>query len=315
MRSISETPSTTAWYLLAIATLMSLVAGAAQGFSLPCSQAGVCLVLCGGLLAVAKIGRTRFTSDAMAETCALFAFWIAMLSVLLPASYVAAAFNAAFIDGSLQAWDRALGFDWLALQRWTDRTEWAAKVLVAAYMYSSVQIAVAVFVLAATRDLGRLNIYVTGLLIATLVTVAISAALPALGAYPAYGFVVKPQGAIGTFADVLSFKGDVMALRAGTLRELSGPFQGIITFPSYHTVVAVSAAWATWRVHWIGAVNTAATGVVLISTLPIGGHHLIDLMAGTAVIAASLALARWLEARAAHKGVAAPIYIAEPKSA
>jgi membrane-associated phospholipid phosphatase len=142
---------------------------------------------------------------------------------------------------------------------------------------------------------------VTALLLATIVTIMVSAVLPALGAYPTYGFTTNPSGMVGKYADVLSFKSDVQALRSGAMRDLLGPFAGIITFPSYHTIVAVLAAWATWQFRWLGWLNTAASGLVILTTLPIGGHHFVDLIAGGCVACACIAAARKLEGLASVK--------------
>jgi PAP2 superfamily len=165
------------------------------------------------------------------------------------------------------------------------------------HLSSAVQFSVAVFSLVASRNIARLNVYVTALLLATVATIAASEILPALGAYPTFGLATNPTGAIGTYADVLRYKVDVLALRLGTLRDLSGPFVGIITFPSYHAVVAVLAAWATCRIRWLGAINGAGAAVVVLITLPIGGRHFVDLIAGAFVAVASVAMAWTLESR------------------
>ena len=87
------------------------------------------------------------------------------------------------------------------------------------------------------------------------------------------------------------------ALRDGTLRHLDVIPDGIITFPSYHTAVALICGWATWRIRWIGPLNAVFAGLVILTTLPIGGHHLMDLIGGAAVVAASLKVARAVEQR------------------
>ena len=70
------------------------------------------------------------------------------------------------------------------------------------------------------------------------------------------------------------------------LSEMSG----LVTFPSFHTVLALLAAQALaetrWR--WLGA---AWAVVVIVSTIPIGGHYVTDLIAGFAIWAACAWLA------------------------
>jgi membrane-associated phospholipid phosphatase len=297
MQHFPTTPSWTAWRLLGWATLATTAVGAWQGFSLSMTEAWVAVVLTGGLAGGSIAGRAVFKSDAMAETCALFAFWIAMFSVLLPASYVAAGLGWPLIDDALIVMDKAVGFDWIAFQRWTDETPAVANIFMQFYKFSVVQIPLAVFCLAARRELGRLDVYFTGLLISAIATIVLSGVLPSLGAHPAYGFEPNKAGAIVRLVDVVHYLPDVLALRSGALRHLDGHFSGIITFPSFHTVMAVTAAWATWHVRWLGVVNAAVAVIVLVTTLPIGGHHLMDVVGGVGISAVAIYVAMRIEGR------------------
>jgi membrane-associated phospholipid phosphatase len=90
------------------------------------------------------------------------------------------------------------------------------------------------------------------------------------------------------------------------LRALDIPRLGIIQFPSYHTVQTVMAAWATWHMRWIGPANVLLTGAVLVTTLPIGGHHLMDIVGGALVSALCLAIAVRVEVPAGGKSKAMP---------
>jgi membrane-associated phospholipid phosphatase len=57
---------------------------------------------------------------------------------------------------------------------------------------------------------------------------------------------------------------------------------GVATFPSFHTALALMTA-AAWRnVPRIRVAMFAWQGLVIISTIPIGGHYVIDLIAGAA---------------------------------
>jgi membrane-associated phospholipid phosphatase len=69
---------------------------------------------------------------------------------------------------------------------------------------------------------------------------------------------------------------------------------GLVTFPSFHTVLALLATQALWdtRMRWAGVGWSAA---VIVSTIPIGGHYVIDLAAGFAVWALCASLVRRAE--------------------
>lgn len=58
---------------------------------------------------------------------------------------------------------------------------------------------------------------------------------------------------------------------------------GVITFPSFHTVCALLIAQAWHGVRWLGLPTKLLTGAIIFSCVPMGGHYLIDLAAGAAV--------------------------------
>jgi membrane-associated phospholipid phosphatase len=84
-------------------------------------------------------------------------------------------------------------------------------------------------------------------------------------------------------------------LRAATSYELN-PFrlQGLVTFPSFHTAMALMTA-AAWRddrlLRWP---MFLLNGAVIASTLPIGGHYVVDLIGG---LASWLLIFRWRSIR------------------
>jgi len=68
--------------------------------------------------------------------------------------------------------------------------------------------------------------------------------------------------------------------------------KGIIQFPAYHAAAAVLLAHAFASLPRGIAIPAFITEITLsISAVPIGGHHLIDVLAGVAVGAASLGIA------------------------
>lgn len=77
------------------------------------------------------------------------------------------------------------------------------------------------------------------------------------------------------------------------IRQLTG----IVTFPSFHLVMALIPVWSV-RESTLVALPTAAWGLlVAFSTVPIGGHYVVDLIAGLALwggaVIAIGAFARW----------------------
>ena len=74
--------------------------------------------------------------------------------------------------------------------------------------------------------------------------------------------------------------------------------EGIVNFPSFHTTLAILFVYAVRRHGWALAIFVPLNAVMIASTVPVGGHYLVDLPAGAGVAAASIAatrsLQRWL---------------------
>ena len=68
--------------------------------------------------------------------------------------------------------------------------------------------------------------------------------------------------------------------------------EGIVTMPSYHTVMAVLLTYAFRRTGLVGyGIATLNLGMLL-SIPPIGGHYLVDVLAGGALTLGAIAVQR-----------------------
>ena len=74
---------------------------------------------------------------------------------------------------------------------------------------------------------------------------------------------------------------------------------GVISFPSFHTIVGFLTV-AMWRKdRWTLPAASAYLAIMLLATLPGGGHYVVDLIAGFVVWGAWFFLSRMIERRAA----------------
>ena len=71
-------------------------------------------------------------------------------------------------------------------------------------------------------------------------------------------------------------------------------WRGLITFPSFHAIVALTGLYAAYPIRCLFWPAALFTGPILISTLPVGGHYAIDVIAAVAIVAVSIL---WVERR------------------
>jgi membrane-associated phospholipid phosphatase len=115
------------------------------------------------------------------------------------------------------------------------------------------------------------------------VTTIIAGLLPAASAPALFG--VDPG--VARYQDTLIFRGDAPA--TFTLHHLTG----LVSFPSYHAVLAVMLVRAFRGYGWITGAAVAMNIAVIISALVPGGHYLVDLIAGVAVAIVAIIVTRW----------------------
>jgi len=119
--------------------------------------------------------------------------------------------------------------------------------------------------------------------------------VPAAGAYPYY----RPQRELfdgfGTHAGMWHYE------TLSTLRTQIAPvldfnnIEGLVTFPSFHTVLAIITAYVCRDIWFIALPAGVLNGIVIVSTLPEGGHFLVDVLAGAGIALAGILFVRWVQ--------------------
>jgi hypothetical protein len=283
------------WALVAAVAGLELTAVAFDGFSLVlrsyAAPGGTCLML---MLAARYYGGRR-NDPKLASALECTAQVAAFAAVAAPLSYVAASVALPLQDAAFDAMDRALGFDWRALlavmKQWPE-FHVAMRVI---YLSLTLQMTAVVLLLGFTGRLAWLRVYTLAFIFAALLTIAISALLPAEGVWLHYGL----KSADPAIMPVSSSSWPVfLGLRDGTFRQVMAVgAEGIITFPSLHAALAVILIAAFWPVpiaRWLsGVVNS-----LMLAATPIdGSHYLIDILAGVAVGVLCIVAARALVGR------------------
>jgi membrane-associated phospholipid phosphatase len=195
------------------------------------------------------------------------------------------------IDGSLARADLALGIDTPALVLAVAAHPWLAELLGQAYV-SIFPLAFATAIWLSLRRQKKLLWELTLGFAGGIVGAAIvSVFFPALGNIAHAGL----RGLAGTRLTEGSgvyFLDAVSRYRDGTDPLLdASKLEGVVCFPSFHMVMAAAVAYAFRTTRWLALPVACWCALVVVSTVPNGGHYVVDLIAGFLLWIATLALA------------------------
>jgi membrane-associated phospholipid phosphatase len=205
----------------------------------------------------------------------------------------------ALLDHRLAAADRALGFDWLGIYRWLQASP--GLLLVARMLYASLglQLLLLLLILSPMGRADRAREFFSAFVISSLAVILLGAALPAAGAFVEYGAAEAHSRPY-----VLQY----LALRDGSLRLIDlGQVQGLVQFPSFHAALAALCCYAVRGMRLLFPASLVLNLLVIAATPTVGGHHLIDVIAGLLLAAATIGVLSWRD-KARHCEVA----LAEP---
>jgi membrane-associated phospholipid phosphatase len=286
-------PSTALWATLGLVALADLAAMLLAGFRL----AGY------GALWIAAVsaavwGLGYFYSAARPDTrLAALAFAAAYLILFTFAagllSYVGTSLDRPLLDAAFAGADAALGLDWLAALTFADAHPWLGRLLRTAYQSSLLQVVAVLLTLAATGQLVRLRGFLALFAATGLVTIAASIAFPAAGAFVFHNPPLELRGVVGRDAGVWHLV-HFEALRSGAMRAIDpSAIEGLVTFPSFHTALAVITAWAFWRTRLVAVPALLLNLTVIASTVPVGGHYFVDVAAGACIAGAAIVALIW----------------------
>jgi hypothetical protein len=267
------------WLGIATIAILATLWAARIGFHLDITwRDGMLLAMALGVV----LGVNIFAARRFRLMAEYFALTLAATAAFAFLSYLAMASSGALVDRQLLAADRALGFDWLAIFHWLQAHPATARVLQTVYdslIYQGLYFGVLFGLMDKKQDLREMFwlVFVAGIL-----TSAGAVLFPALGPFKSFG--LEQQGA---------FLPDMEHLRSGQdLHFALARLTGVVSFPSFHTTMALAYAYGFRRagaVGWIvGAVN-----VVMLAAVPFfGGHYLADMIAGAGVMAVSLGVVK-----------------------
>lgn len=242
-----------------------------------------------GLLLVLHLVYGTVRRNAPLAQMSLYAsLWVLFTAFGAIQTYLGATLAIPLVDPGYARADAWLGFSWLDWTRFVQRRPALGVALAAAYDSLLPQIAGSIVLFALLRDRRRNTELLVSVMIGLCLTTAAFSLLPALG----------PCVAAGRAANFLYLE-PLRALRHGDQGVFAlSRMQGIVSFPSFHAVLAVLIATAHRGVRWSFPLVLGLDLVMLVSIPSDGGHYLTDILGGIAVaVLARLATQRLLSPR------------------
>jgi hypothetical protein len=285
------------WYLIAVMAALTVASFLLTGLRVdPLSRPLL-------LVPFSVLGVTWWFYTAMRPDRRLQAFAESFTQILLILvlgtllSYAAAALALPLQDANLLAIDTAFGIDRSVYIDFFARRPWLHNTITLAYFTLMPQFVFVPLVLFAAKQAQRLQQFTFAAGASLFATDIISTFTPALSAiYLDLSLPIHaelPPG-IGMHIPIL----DQLRSGASYLIQLDA-VEGLVTFPSFHTIGALLFIWALWTVSFVRWV-ALALNIALIAATPITGtHYFIDLGGGAVVALLAVAAARWLGRRAA----------------
>ena len=225
----------------------------------------------------------RFTAAAAESLSFLVygaAFVIAMGILGMTFSYLSVSLPLPLRDAELAAIDRALGFDWREFLTVANAHPVIAQMLRAAYRSSGPQLVLLLIFLSVTRRRDRLVEFLAIFAMSLLLTMVGMTLVPAEGAYAFFAPMPAQFSNFGPDSGMWHHA-TFVALRTQAAPVLDfADAQGLVTFPSFHTILAIITSYAVRDIRYVAVPTATLNLVVVVSTLPEGGHYLIDLIAG-----------------------------------
>jgi membrane-associated phospholipid phosphatase len=282
------------WVLVAVAVLVA-VWFQALGIAFDASSAGPKVAFAALMIGSAVVyawlaaawSRMRRPVAVVSDLCLSLAQLVVAISVLLPLTYLAASFALPLWDDRLVRWDAAFGFEWDAAARWIQERPALARILQWSYHSLFYQGAAVLVIGSLTRPGDRNGEAIWLFIVSLLGVTAVSAFTPAIG----------KVGNLGTgYVDIIN------EIRSGQWASFTyNRADGIITFPSFHTVLAIILTYVVRQHWWALAFIAPLNALVILSTPTVGGHYLVDLFAGAVVAVIAIFLVQrirqWIAAR------------------
>ncbi|MDH2383379.1 phosphatase PAP2 family protein [Bradyrhizobium sp. CER78] len=226
-------------------------------------------------------------------------FWRALLpiSALLTAgstlSYLIAASKLPLRDDVLAGVDHLLGFDWPTFLAATNSHSFVATLLTTAYQSTGLLSQLVLGWLILQRRGDRLAEFIAVLSLSAVALCIGMWLILAAGAFAYFHPAPHSYEHFAALGDMWTFGRTFAMLRDGSLSAVDmAKVDGIVSFPSFHTMLGVMTIYAARDTRWLVVPVFVVNATMIVATMPVGGHHLADVLAGGGLTIAAILIAR-----------------------
>ena len=193
------------------------------------------------------------------------------------------------IDTQLAAFDRAMGVNWPAMVIAMAPHPVINGLLRVCYETVLPQVALLVIGLGWRGQSKILHEFCAALAVGAALTVAFWTVFPSFGAFSVYNLPRGVSAHLSLSLDQHYAHDLVQLLTNGPGRISPREVKGLIGFPSFHAAMAVLVVWYGRTLPYVRWPLVIWNILVLLATPIQGGHHVVDVVAGLAVAAFSIA--------------------------
>jgi len=275
---------TLVWLIVFLIGLADSIVLSVQGMSLDWNDEWRGVLLLSLSLALSYLLKWRRQPQAARFTLTLTQF-IAFAHVGTILTYaLTAASPFPMADSLFEREDIALGFHWLPWFQWINRHSAINVLLVLAYnsMVPQFTILTALF---SYDNAKRVDELLVASMVAIIIIFPVMYLLPSVGAFAPHGI-----------ADGKNWETDILQMRSHTVFVIH-PWEGIVTFPSYHTVLGILFINMARGIKWLFYPLLMLNALLMASVMNVGGHYLVDVVGGVAVAVLALSATQYLLAR------------------
>jgi membrane-associated phospholipid phosphatase len=183
------------------------------------------------------------------------------------------------MDSSLARIDAGMHFSTAAIVHWISRFPALQAGLAVSYHLLKPLTFFALFVPALLGKMDASRRFVLSVLVAGIITSALFAPMPAAGPWVAHGYHPTPiQAHVEAYLRQLKSRPSINF-------DLSE--SGIVSFPSFHVVLAILSISALWEFRLMRPLLVILGAAICVSTVTTGWHYFIDVIGGFLVAAAA----------------------------